>query len=274
MTAARIKEDLKAAGRLKGRRFYEPKEMIWHTNGFCFGNPDRLLVDKDTGHLVEGYECKWVTSFGASAWPPDGESQRLPPHVIAQAFHYLWVMRNSAEHLGPPLERWWVVATIGGGETRYYEIQWSDKAAKIHEEKMKRFWFDHVVPGIPPAHTHRASDSKSLNRRFSNEVEEVLEACDEVEERLERLKEIRATTAKLKEEESLIRNDLRVIMGSSTKLIGKAANVSFKRPKSTKKIDYKGLVNTLTVDEKTVAKFTTKTEPDRRLVITIKGDEQ
>jgi predicted phage-related endonuclease len=271
LVAARIWHDLKKAKRSRGHKLVEPKSMIWHVNGWAFGNPDRLLIDKKNGHQREGYECKWVSRFQSHLWPEDGDTANLPLYVFAQAFHYLWVLRNAGLD-GPPLERWWVVACLEGFDVRYYEISWSERVAAAHEKALRRFWFDHVVPRVPPPHTHREQDGRALNRRFSHEVEEVIEASQSTEERLERCRQIKAQIDSLHEERSLLRNDLRVVMGTATRLKGSAANVSYKRPRTREKVDYKGLVGSLDVSPKEISKFTTKQSQERRLTITIKGE--
>ncbi len=271
MIAARIWHDLRARKEYRGRRLIEPKEMLWHPNGWAFGNPDRILIEKSSGKWLAGYECKWVNNNDRARWSEaDAPTVNYPKHFWAQAFHYLWVARAR----GHNLDCWWIVAMLGGYDTRYYRVGWDEERAAKYEKRLRRFWEDHVLAEIPPPYTARKTDTRSLNRRFQNEIDEALQSTPEIDKKMDHYAQITKTIRSLEEERGLIKNDLRAWLGSSTRVRGDSWSGSYRKPRTKMKIDYKALVESLELSPGELSKFTKKTEPDRRLTITIKKEKK
>ena len=267
MIARRIWHDLRKAKRYRGRKMVEPG-MVWHPNGWAFANPDRVLIDKKTGDWLEGYECKWITNQ-FQKWSKDGEEPvRFPSAYYAQAFHYLWVARAN----GHKLDRWWIVACFGGNDTRYYEVKWCEDFAATLEKVLSFFWFDHVVKRVPPSYTGAKADAKSLNRLFKDEVDETLEASESTESKVQLFRQNQREIKRLEEENNIIKNDLRCVFGSATRIEGSSWASTYKKSKPRRRIDYKAMIKALNISEKEVQKFAKESDQDRTLRINFKGD--
>lgn len=267
IVAQRIRHDLRKAGELKGKRLYEPPGMMWHPNGVMFGNPDRVLVDKATGKWLAGYECKWIDGANRKEWSAENDTKvELPMHYYVQAFHYLMVARAC----GHDLDRWWVVVVFGGNDPRYYPVEWNQTRADAIEARVLGFWRDYVVPKKRPPHGGHPADTKTLNRMFNKEMEQALEATNATEKRVERYHEIQTELRQLNKEKDHIRNDLRVIMGSATRLVGMSWAASFKKQRAKRRTNYQAIFDEYGITERDLERFQVEEKAARRLTIHFK----
>jgi len=266
--AARIWHDLRRAKQYRGRKLIEPKAMMWHPNGWAFGNADRVLVDKKTGKWLAGYECKWIT-HKAHQWSKEGENVRFPAAYYAQCFHYLWVARAN----GHQLEEWWLVAAIYGRDVRYYRVPWDEDFAKKYEAKLERFWRLNVLGKIPPPPTASKRDTAILNERFKVETDQALIANATTENKLQRYRKADAEIKRLTAERDQIKNDLRNMLGPSVEITGNNWRATYRAPaKPRRVVDYKALTSELGATEKQIARHTKPAATSRTLRINL-GEE-
>lgn len=145
---------------LFGRLFEEPIAQEWARRNRSVVRRVGLVENIDEPHLactldrrvVEcplnrdhreqcALEVKCRNAFGSGNWGNSG----LPDDVLAQVLHQIHVTGYSHIH---------VAVVIGGNDYRQRTV-WADRERQtldfvVGEER--RFWNDHVLTGVPPAH--------------------------------------------------------------------------------------------------------------------------
>ena len=118
---------------------------------FLLHSPDALLRDMKTpmGDIYAGVEIKNIRSD--QHWDP------LPPFYMAQVQHGL---------LCSGLERWIVVALVGGQKLITREIEPDKELQGRIIVEGEWFWTSHVLANVPPEPDGSESASDALNRRW------------------------------------------------------------------------------------------------------------
>lgn len=107
-------------------------------------------------HYSEGDPCDWCGRSASLHWGYYADS--VPDDVLAQVQWQLFVCGAPWAHVC----RFW--AGNNGPEFKIHTVQRSEQIIAYLFEKARKFWFDHVVPGIPPDPS--ASENSELCERL------------------------------------------------------------------------------------------------------------
>ena len=121
---------------------------------FLIHSPDAILSDWQTAHT--GVEIKNIRSD--ANWDP------LPEFYMAQVQHGL---------LCSGLDRWIVVALVGGQKLITREIEPDKEIQGRIALEAEKFWTSHVLANVPPEPDGSETDSNVLNRRWGASQDEI-----------------------------------------------------------------------------------------------------
>jgi putative phage-type endonuclease len=114
-------------------------------------NQTRVIQEKpwllaNVDRIVEGkrkvLECKTAGHF-ARGWGASG-SDEVPESYLLQVTHYMNVLGYKEADLA---------VLIGGQDFRIYKFQLDPYLARVVEDRLTEFWFDHVLADVPPEPT-------------------------------------------------------------------------------------------------------------------------
>lgn len=124
---------------------------------FC-ANHDAIVARAD-----EGVEAKTsgITGPGFNdQWGEPGTDE-VPEHVVVQCQHQMFVAN---------LQLVWVPVLIGGRGFQMYRVDRNDELIGIMQEKLRRFWEDHVLAKVPPEGVLANIDVIRRVKRVPNKV--------------------------------------------------------------------------------------------------------
>lgn len=130
---------------------YDDDLMIIQSDSlpFLLHSPDALLLDGDFETPVAGLEIKNIRSD--HNWDP------IPEFYMAQVQHGL---------LCSGLDRWIVVALVGGQKLITREIEPDKEMQGRIALASERFWNTHILPQVPPEPDGSESAKRALERRW------------------------------------------------------------------------------------------------------------
>ena len=152
-------------------------------------NIDRHVVGSD-----RGLECKTADKWAVRSdeWGSGNvyrrtddvvelieTSDEVPDAYLLQSQHYMSVTGKQV---------WDLAALIGGNEFRIYTLNFNQDLDDLVRERCREFWFDHVIPGIPPE-PQTIADLETL---FAKDNGASVTASPEVLEKWKRLQHIKA----------------------------------------------------------------------------------
>lgn len=155
---------------------------------------------------------------GRHGWP-DG----IPDYIRAQC---IWEMGVTG------LQHCWLVVMFAGFKVDIFEIAWDDDAQSDWEymtEVAKDFWLNHVLVNVhPPLDESDATTTAISERHHLNPDDEAGEALIATSDAAALVADIVAVKARIKAEEdreAILSNELRLLLGDCTDLIGIDGNV-------------------------------------------------
>ena len=190
-----------------------------HQREWMLATPDRVELDQETGHPVEGVECKNPHQFSGKNWGPSG-SKRLPLRVIAQV---TWQM----EVVG--LDRWHVACLIGGNDFRLYTVHYHEGLARKLIAAGEKFWFEHVQKGVPPEPDASPGWAAYFKSQFPEHTVEVLEANEKDERLAHQLYIARTREKKWKTVKTECENRLKFRMSDAGVLHGEFGRITWQK---------------------------------------------
>lgn len=146
---------------------------------FIVCHPDRTIDGQRTI-----LECKTAGAWSANDWGPDGTDQ-VPDHYLVQVHQQMLVMDYPRAVLA---------VLIGGQEYRQYEFQRDPEMDKLILDGLCSFWYDHVLPKVPPEPT-TLRDLNSLKDAGTSIVAEpaIAQAAIQLSQVKAEIKELEAT---------------------------------------------------------------------------------
>jgi putative phage-type endonuclease len=99
-----------------------------------------IHIDRDVVGEERGVELKNVGARAARNWGAS-LTDEIPDYYMPQPMTYMLVK-------GYPV--WTVAGYFGGDDLRLYELVRDPDWDQIIIEKTHAFWYDHVIPGVPP----------------------------------------------------------------------------------------------------------------------------
>ena len=113
---------------------------IFHPEYAWIGaTPDGVLLAG--GDPVSLVECKNIGSHGAHHWGESRDASGVPGQYLCQV---MWQMLVTG------IDYACVAVLIGGQDYRIYEVPYDPELGEMLVEVARRFWFDHVIPLVPP----------------------------------------------------------------------------------------------------------------------------
>ena len=127
-------------------------------------------VDRDFVGIEKGLEIKNVSPRLGWMWGRDGEPDAVAEYYIPQPHHYMLVMDYPAFD---------VAAYFGGDDLRMYPMERDKEMDEIIIGAANDFWFNHVVPGVPPEPEYEhATTLPMLQRLYPGTNGQTVEATE------------------------------------------------------------------------------------------------
>ena len=158
------------------RKIFETPEIIDPNKSWHRGSPDRLvyvydgvLSRDDPAHVLEGI-VELKTSGQPQEWGEPGTDE-VPEHYHLQCDYYMGL---TGAH-------WCDLAVLLMGfkrEFRIYHINRDQELIDYLIEEARNFWFNYVIPGIPPELDGSESARQYLNRLYPKSQGAMFEPTD------------------------------------------------------------------------------------------------
>jgi len=167
---------------------------------WMLANVDRLVSDGETGPAI--LEVKTRSAYARGAWEAG-----VPLDVQYQVQHYLAVTGYA---------RAYVAVLLGGSDYRQVRADRDEEFIARLTELERIFWFEHVLPGIPPEPDGSEASSVSLRRLYPTAVldSEVI-LPDHAEELVRELAEAKAEAKQAGDEVSRLENQVKALMADA-----------------------------------------------------------
>ncbi len=180
---------------------------------FAIANIDRDIVGEDAG-----LECKSTSALNVKRF----KGGVFPENYYCQCVHYLAVTERK---------RWYIAVLIGNQDFKIYQLtrvsddvkpEWCENSLYISDDEIaalmdaeRSFWYDHVVPGIPPITDGTSSCTKTIGAIYAEPVETSVELYA-FEADLIRRAAIASRIKSLTEEKDEIENKIKAHMGTAS----------------------------------------------------------
>ena len=232
---------------LKKRGFVEEVETTQSRVGQLIEPVILQLYCEDTGATVEG---RGTSAHPVETWAtatPDGHVVGASRLVEIKCVGYRSAHHWTSEDDGIPdyyrtqaewqcmvtgAEECDVAALIGGTDFRIYRIKRDPSLAAAILESCKRFWFDHVVTGEPPAADHSEGARRMLATLFPRDTRPLLPATDAASAIVPSLISTKERISKLEQEKSALENRLREAIADAAGFIGDGWKATYKATKT------------------------------------------
>jgi putative phage-type endonuclease len=220
--------------RLTGLHTQEHTEALTHPeHDFMYGHIDRFVV-KDVWDLavLDGkvctdslLECKTAGLFSKDDWGPAGSDQ-VPSAYLLQCVWYMAITGCSTAH---------IAVLIGNADFRVYRIERDLELEALVIEKAKRYWFDHVLEGVPPT-PQTVNDLRLLYPH--EDPNKAVQADSEVMASLAQLRALQEESKSLDEKSEQLKLQIMQAMGEAQTLcLGSEVLATWKSPKPSQRID-------------------------------------
>jgi putative phage-type endonuclease len=235
---------------------------------WMMGSPDRLV----DGDPLVGCELKMAGLRQIARWGPDG-TDAMPDEYLIQCQWYAKLTDASR----------WDLAVLLGQQFRIYRIYPHPELQAAMFEIGRKFWFDHVVPKVPPPIDHSEGAKRLLAKIYPWNTEQLRGATDE---EIALASMLRHVTRDIDERDQLFRatrNKLCDRIGLADGIEGPGFKLTWKRTKDLDFTDWKGLAlglldahgYTKDLQQTMIAQRTEKKKGVRRFVARFAdGDEE
>jgi putative phage-type endonuclease len=168
---------------------------------WMLANPDGLCSDGS------GYEGKTCSIFNAHEWAHNQTSD----HAELQA---QWGMATTG------LDHWWVAVLIGGQHNEYRLITRDQELIDILVSASRRFWHDHVLPGVEPIADGTPAATRILKDRFPTAGDDAVEIDPQLADELVTEKARAAQAEKdAHQAHEAVKNRARQLVGDRDRLV-------------------------------------------------------
>lgn len=128
-----------------------------------------------------------------------------------------------------------VAAWIGGSDFRIYTIKRDRELAGILTEIGRKFWFDHVLTGTPPAVDGSEGARRMLDKLFPRNTKPMLPATPEIAEMAARLREAKALTERAEAEQAAAQNRIIEALGEAEGVAAPDFKITYRADKAGKR---------------------------------------
>jgi predicted phage-related endonuclease len=213
---------------MPGESYEVSPDTIIHGDGISAANLDGI-IDAAVQIIVEAKNVgRWAPKEERDMWGEDGTAE-IPFRVLIQVHHQMYVTGYKMAY----------VSALIMGEFRLYEIERDDELCQQIGEFNRRFWKEHVEPGVPPTPDYLPPIEivKKMARSEANTI-----ALDDA--KVARLESVKAEIKALAVEEETLKTQIATALSMAKAVYGTTGNgyeVSYKMQKGQKKADTKRL---------------------------------
>lgn len=204
--------------------------VINATEQWRMGSPDRLVGDD----FKVGMDAKMAGLRQAGRWGEEG-TDVVPEEYLLQAQWYLSLL--DAER--------WDLAVLLGQQFKIYRINPQKTLQQALRDEGARFWFDHVLPKIPPKVDHSEGARRMLEKIYPMNQDEIRPAADEelalAASYRQQMRALQDGEVKL----ARLRNLLCDRIGLAEGIVGPDFKFTWKRTKDSQHIDWEALAKYL-----------------------------
>lgn len=186
------------------------------------GHENELFIQSAAPKAIGLVECKVVGARMMHLWPEPGEGIMPPDHVVVQA---TWQMRVSGVRKA-------IVAALLGTEMRRYYLDYNEALSDDLYRIGERFWFDHVVPRIPPEVDGSDSSIDFMGRMWPSNNGTLAEATAEEEELMRLFDGLRSAEKHAETSKKLAEAKLKELIQDRDGLNGASHYVTWKAQKN------------------------------------------
>lgn len=211
------------------------------TEPWMLGTPDRFATRDGARVLLE---IKWVgwriahhfapraddISKCASCGNREGshwgrETDGVPDYVRCQCEWLMMVTQTKECH---------VAALLGGDEFRIYRTESNPSLAERLREVCRAFWFNHVVPGVPPMLDGSEGASLLAASLYPQERKPLKPAPSEAQRWVRRWQRADRATAMATRVEEEAKSNLRLLIGEAEGIVGEFGKITCKKQKNAR----------------------------------------
>lgn len=198
------------------------------TDTWVMGSPD-YLVDADP---TIGVEIKMAGLRQADKWGPEGTDQ-IPTSYLLQCQWYAQRRLLNAARMD--------LGVLLGQEFRVYKIEPHPDLQEALFEIAARFWFDHVLPKVPPPMDHSDGARRLLDRIYPIHVDDIRAATDEEMALATSYRQQQHAAQEAEIKLARLRNLLCDRIGMAEGIVGPDFKLTWKRSKDGQQTDWEGV---------------------------------
>lgn len=203
--------------RAERRTLMHPKTTFPMGSHFDFrarGRP-KLLVECKTRAYMKG--------FGE-----DGSTE-IPADIWAQVQHEMCVAGAEECH---------VAVLFGHHSFRVYPIKRDQQFLDKLLPKLEAFWFEHIVPGVPPLPSGHDLDSDYVKQSNPDHDETLKAATPEQEALIGKLRQATVNVQQAEVIEAELENRVKLLIGDSAGIEGSFGKITWRKTKDGESIDW------------------------------------
>lgn len=205
------------------------------------GHPDRLVIGQR-----KGVEIKTTLRNFNAAWGEEGTDQ-VPIYYLTQCIGYMGIF---------DFDLWDLIAMIGGKKPLIYNIERNLGFETEIFQKVQYWWEKYIVGDVPPEIDDSESYGDYLAHKFKKSTLPMIDGDLVVNQRMLNLAKIKKNIEELKEDQTLIENQLKAQIGNSEGFKTSIGTVTWRNNKPSAKVDWEGIAYELKVTPEIMAKHT------------------
>ena len=232
---------------LRDSEFCVSKQWPW-----MVGTPDRF-VEPDAG-----LEIKTTSQWRADDWGENhGGAEDIPIYYLYQVYHYMIVTG---------LPTWHVTCLIGGDQRRDYTVYRDPEVFDAIVEIERRFWYDHIVPRVPPSMEHSRRYGMWLDQKYATSSGLCRAATPEEVALIEKLRDASRDYRTARGLLESAENDVKAAMGPAAALTSPAGTITWRPAKGRTTTNWEGLAREKGATDAEIKAHTTIGASERRFV--------
>lgn len=199
----------------------------------AIGTPDRLVIDPanplEGGKPNHGLEIKTAGIRQLNRWGEPGTDE-VPEEYLVQCQWYMLITG---------LTRWDLIVSIAGEEPQIYEITRNDTLIQQLYERAEAFWYEHVLPKIPPNVDESESAAKMLAQFYSKADEDIIESDAIIDNLVTNLQRQRQFLKVAEDNVRYYENQIKSLIGDHEGVQGEWGRITWKKTKGRTDFDKK-----------------------------------
>jgi putative phage-type endonuclease len=192
------------------------------------GSPDRLV---DAVPLV-GVDAKMAGLRQAGRFGEEGTDQ-IPDEYLLQCQWYLRLTHAVR----------WDLAVLLGQEFRIYRVEPHKALQDTLVEIARTFWFEHVIPTVPPTVDHTTNARRMLEAIYPMQQDEIRPATDEEVAMAREMRDAERVLQRAEMQHAHLRNLLCHQIGLAEGIAGPGFRFTWKRTRDFDRVDWQAVAN-------------------------------